>query len=295
MNTIHLINQATFQNYEDISVNIKSERLNVFIKKAQDLDLKPFLGHALYYDFIQYAGQPSGILTAGIAGLTTAGDNTYVNTPLTKITGNGTGAYATIVVSNGVATAITFNTATSGQNFAIGDTLNAAAVPGATFMVTALDPNSTVGLLSNTPQNYINLFNGCEYQDRYGHNVDYEGLIPTLVYFTFARFIEADAVHYTATGPVLKHHDNADAVAPKDIVKLVQQQRSVANAHANEVEKFLWDNKADFPLWNYNGKNKSSRQSGPRIRGIDRTGFNLPSGYDPAGADSYLPITGFMN
>ena len=39
---MNLINQTTFQNYEDISVNIKPERLNVFIKKAQDLDLKPF-------------------------------------------------------------------------------------------------------------------------------------------------------------------------------------------------------------------------------------------------------------
>jgi hypothetical protein len=210
MNNIYLINPSTFQNYEDISINIKPERLNVFIKKAQDLDLKPFLGHALYYDFIQYF-------------------------------------------------------------------------------------NADGTLMDTTPQQYKDLLNGSEYLDRYGHIVLYEGLIPTLVYFTFARFIEADAVHYTSTGPVLKHHDNADAIAPKDIVKLVQQQRSVANAHANEVEKFLWDNKTEFPLWHYNGKNKSSRQAGPRIRSIDRTNFNYPSGYDPSGLDSYLPITEFMN
>jgi len=210
MNTIYLINQTTFQNYEDISVNIKPERLNVFIKKAQDLDLKPFLGHALYYDFIQHF-------------------------------------------------------------------------------------NSDGTLQDTAPQPYKDLLNGSEYLDKYGHIVLYEGLLPALVYFTFARFIEADAVHYTAIGPVVKHHDMGDPVAPKDIVKLVQQQRSVANAHANEVEKFLWDNKDDFPLWRYNGKNKSSRQSGPRIRSVDRTSFNFPSGYDPSGADSYLPITEFMN
>ena len=146
------------------------------------------------------------------------------------------------------------------------------------------------------PRNPIkDLLNGSEYLDKYGHIVLYEGLLPTLVYFTFARFIEADAVHYTATGPVVKHHDNGDPLAPKDVVKLVQQQRSVANAHANEVEKFLWDNKVEFPLWYYNGRNKSSRQAGPRIRSIDRTNFNYPAGYDPAGADSYLPITDFLN
>jgi hypothetical protein len=101
-------------------------------------------------------------------------------------------------------------------------------------------------------------------------------MAPTLVYFTFARFIEADAVHYTSTGPVIKHHDNGDAVAPKDIIKLVQQQRSVANAHANEIEKFLFDHRADFSLWQYNGKNKSSRQAGPRIRSIDKTAYDYP-------------------
>lgn len=210
MTQIYLINQTTFQNYEDISVNVKPERLNVFIKKAQDLDLKPFLGHALYYDFI--------------------------------------------------------------QNF-----------------------NADGTIKSTAPQPYIDLLNGSEYLDRYGHIVLYEGLLPTLVYFTFARFIETDAVHYTATGPVIKHHDNSDPVAPKDIVKLVQQQRSVANAHANEVEKFLWDNKNDFPLWRYNGKNKSSRQSGPRIRSIDKTDFNYPSGFNQSGADGFLPLTEFMN
>ena len=54
MPQVYLIDQITFQNYEDLSVNIKSDRIKVFVKKAQELDLKPFLGYALYYDFIQY-------------------------------------------------------------------------------------------------------------------------------------------------------------------------------------------------------------------------------------------------
>jgi hypothetical protein len=207
MNTVYLIDQITFQNYEDLSVNIKSDRIKFFVKKAQELDLKPFLGHSLYYDFIQY-----------------------------------------------------FNTDGTLQD--------------------------------NTPQPYKDLLNGSEYLDRHGHVVLYEGILPMLVYFTFARFIEADAVHYTATGPVIKHHDNADALTPQEVAKLVQQHRSVANAHANEVEKFLRDNKADFPLWNYNPKNRNSRQAGPRIRGIDKTAFNYP-GDEYAG--NYLPINELIN
>ncbi|SDE89011.1 hypothetical protein SAMN05216464_110202 [Mucilaginibacter pineti] len=203
---IYLINQTTFQQYEDIAINIKPERLNIFIKKAQELDLKPFLGHALYYDL------------------------------LTHFNEDGT-------------------------------------------------------LKDDASQPYKDLINGSEYLDQFGHIVLYEGLAPTMVYFTFARFIENDAIHYTATGPVIKHHDNGDALSSPEIIKLVQQQRSIANAHANDVEKFLLDNKTDFPLWRYNDKNKSSRQPGPRIRGIDKNDFNYPGSYN----NYNLPITEFLN
>ncbi|MDB5030541.1 hypothetical protein [Mucilaginibacter sp.] len=203
MNPI-LIDQNTFQRYEDISVNVKPERLKVFVNKAQDLDLKPFLGYALYYDFIKHFNE------------------------------DGT-------------------------------------------------------IKDDAPQLYKDLLNGSEYLDREGHIVLYEGLLPTLLYFSFARFIEADAIHYTATGPIIKHHDNGDAVAPQYLIKLVQQQRSVANAHANEVEKFLWDHRADFPLWRFSNKNRSARQAGPRIRSIDKTDFNYSGG--SYAQTNYLPIT----
>jgi hypothetical protein len=203
---IYLINQTTFQQFEDIAINIKPERLKVFIKKAQELDLKPFLGHSLYYDILSHFND------------------------------DGT-------------------------------------------------------LKDDAPQPYKDLLNGSEYLDQYGHIVLYEGLAPTMVYFTFARFIENDAVHYTATGPVIKRHENGDPLSSPEIVKLVQQQRSIANAYANDVEKFLWDNKEDFPLWRYNAKNKSSRQAGPRIRGIDKTDFNYPGNYN----NYNLTITEFLN
>ncbi|GAB2984027.1 hypothetical protein GCM10027049_21960 [Mucilaginibacter puniceus] len=209
MSQIYLIDQTTFQRYEDISINIKPERLKVFIKKAQDLDLKPFLGHALYYDFIKH-----------------------------------------------------------------------------------INEDSTIDI--DAPQHYKDLLNGSEYLDRSGHIVLYEGLAPTLAYFTFARFIENDAIHYTASGPVIKHLDNGAPISTQEIVKLVQQQRSVANAHANEIERFLWDNQADFSLWQASSKNRSSRQAGPRIRSVDKTDFNSPSTNDFYN-NGALPLNIFLN
>jgi len=203
---IYLINQANFQQYEDIAVNIKPERLKAFIKKAQELDLKPFLGYALYYDLFNQFNE------------------------------DGT-------------------------------------------------------LKDDAPQAYKDLVNGAEYLDDYGNIVLYEGLAPMMVYFTFARFIENDAVHYTPTGPVIKRHENGDTLSSPEIVKLVQQKRSIANAYANDVEQFLRDHRPDFPLWRYNARNKSSRQAGPRIRGIDKTSYNYPGNYN----NYNLTITEFLN
>lgn len=187
-----LITITDFQSFEDISVNIKPERLKAFIKKAQELDLKPFLSPAFYFEIVKWLdadGQPK----------------------------------------------------------------------------------------EDTPQHYQNLIRGCEYTDTWGHIISYEGLTPMLVYFSFARFIESSSVFFTPTGPVIKQYENAQAIDSKAVAKLVQQQRSVANAYANSVEKFLQDNQAEYPLWYYNSKNKSARQPGPRIRSVDRTDFNYPA------------------
>jgi hypothetical protein len=184
-----LVTPTTLQRYEDIASNVKPERIKIFIQKAQELDLKSFLGYALYYDLIKN-----------------------------------------------------------------------------------LDSDGT--LKEEAPQCYKDLLNGSEYLDEHGYIVLHQGLQPVLAYFTLARFIEADAIHYTATGPVIKKYDNAETLPGKEVVKLVQQHRSTANAYANEAERFLLDHQEDFPAWHYNHKNKSSRQPGPRIRGVDRSDFN---------------------
>src|SRR5471030_185182 len=150
---MNIINQTNFQRFEDISLNIKPERLSVFINKSQELDLKPFLGYALYYDLI--------------------------------------------------------------KNF-----------------------NDDGTLKDDAPQPFKDLMNGAEYLDRRGYIVLYQGLGPLMVYFTFARFIEDDAIHYTATGPVIKQREGSTTLSAADITKLVQQQRSTANVYANEAERF---------------------------------------------------------
>ncbi len=206
MAQIYLINKTIIQEHVDVSKNVEDKRILNCVKQMQELDLKPFLGHAFYYEVIQQ-----------------------------------------------------------------------------------FDADGTIK--DDAPQKYKDLFNGSEYLDRQGHTIIYEGMVPTLVYFTMARFIENDAVRLTMTGAVKKEHDNAVEIKYSDLIKIVQQQRSMANAHANEIEKFLRDNRANFPLWQFNPQNKSARQAGPRIRGIDKTDFNAPGVVNP---NANYPFNNFL-
>jgi len=197
-----LINLATYEEYEDLSINIEEQRINVFIQKAQELDLEPFLGDVFYFDFIEAV----------------------------KFDGSGN--------------VITDQTA---------------------------DPT--------TPKIWVDLLEGCIYQGRDGKSRRFKGLKPALVYWAFARYIEADSVHYTATGPVIKHRDQSDNLKISDTVKLVQQQRSVANAYANKAIAFLDSRRDVYPDWRYNERNTNSRQPGPRIRSVDATQVRAQNRY----------------
>jgi hypothetical protein len=265
------MDQNDLSNFQDISVNIDPKRINPCIKEAQDLDLSLFMGDAFWYDFLNQFSL-SGFLTGAITlATTTAPDGTYTNQPLTG--GSGTGAFATFTVLSGKVTSVLQTQ--PGIGYKIGDVFTCPSVPGATFVISSL-----CGVFGqNVTQLYKDFFFGSIYKDLQGNNVKYDGIVPALAYWMFARFIEVDQVRYTTTGPVSKRHDDADPVTPKQIAMLVEMQRSKANAYCNKVEKFLYIHKQNFPLWRVNQENKNSRQPGARIRAIDRTKYNRGGAY----------------
>lgn len=192
----YLINTADIQMFEDISPNIKDNRIKTDIRLAHDLDLRGFFGDAFYYDVLQ------------------------------NIKFDNLGVY---------------------------------------------DPTTT-------PQKYKDLYLGVSYTNISGHVITYDGLKPMLIYFAFARFVQMDKYRFTATGPVSKKHESSEPLSQKEIVMITEKARSIANAYANNVEKFLSTKRGDYPLWKINQRNKNSRQPGARIRAVDKTDFNLRSG-----------------
>ncbi|HEY4326392.1 MAG TPA: hypothetical protein VGN20_20580 [Mucilaginibacter sp.] len=267
-NYMYLIDINSIMLFEDISTNIDPKRINSCIKQAQDLDLALFMNDAFYYDFIKWLSN-SGLSTITISTpATTAVDGTYTGQAITPTSGAGIGGSVTFTVLNGVVTSAVQTV--PGSGFAVGDTFTCAAITGAVFTIATLQ----VVFLPGTPQLYLNFFNGCVYNDINGNPVSYQGLVPALAYLTFARFIELDPFRFTSTGAVQKHHDLSEPLSAKQISLLISGKRSIANAHLNKVEKFLYVNRASFPLWRYNEKEKNSRQPGARIRGVDKTDYN---------------------
>jgi hypothetical protein len=262
-NQLYLMDASDISPFQDISSNIDAKRINTSIKAAQDMDLSLFMGDAFWYDFLNQFSL-TGLLTAGIVNAsTTQADGTYTNQAITA--GAGTGAFATFVVLGSKVTSVTQTTA--GIGYDIGD---AFTWNGATFSVIGLSGVFKPG----TSQLYKDFFNGAIYKDFSGNNVQYEGIVPALSYWTFSRFVEVDQIRYTTTGPVQKNHDASEAATPKQIAALVEIQRSKANAYCNKIEKFLYIHKQNFPLWRMSQQNKNSRQPGARIRAIDRTKYN---------------------
>lgn len=270
-NYLYLMDQSDLSNFQDISVNVDPKRINPCIKEAQDLDLSLFMGDSFWYDFLSQFTL-TGFLTGAVTvAATSAADGTYANQPL--IGGSGSGAFATFTVLGGKVTGIVQTQ--PGIGYTVGGSFTCAVIPGATFVVSGL-----CGVLgAGVTQLYKNFFNGCVYTDLSGNPVKYDGLVPALAYWMFARFIEVDQVRYTSTGPVSKRHDDADPITPKQIALLVEMQRSKANAYWNKVEKFLYIHKQDFPLWRNNQQTATSRQPGARIRAVDRTRYNRGGAY----------------
>lgn len=279
-NYLYLISMSDMASVIDISSNIDAARINTCIKNAQDLDLSLFMGDAFWYDFNNQFEGNGGISGVTSSGITSAANGVYPL--LSVIGGSGTLAMVSVTIFNKAISNI--SVVTPGINYNVGDLFTCAEIPGITFSILSLAADFKPG----TSQLYQDFFNGCVYNDTNGHPVQYQGIKPALVYWTFARFTQIDQIRYTTTGPVGKRHDNADPATPKQLAQIVEMQRSEANAYCNKIEKFLHINRQYFTLWRMSEGNKNSRQPGPRIRAIDRTRYNTASfgygrGYDDLG------------
>jgi hypothetical protein len=165
------MNDTDLRLYEDISQNVDLKRLLPFIGKAQQLDLRQFMGKAFYDDFIQNFSNDNGVSGDVLLTVkaTTAANGSYLNQSVATTSGSGTGATFDISVYGGYVTSVKVNQPGSGYN--IGDTLTFTAIPGAVLSVKELAP--VVVIAGGISQAYRDLFDGKLYEDKQGHTIQY--------------------------------------------------------------------------------------------------------------------------
>lgn len=96
---------------------------------------------------------------------------------------------------------------------------------------------------------YSDLFNGSEWTVgtiKHQHN----GIKPVLAYFSFARYLMNQGANSAPFGMVQKlNNPESQPISERTLERLVSQAKSGAQAYWSRVNKFLLDNKSDYPLY----------------------------------------------
>lgn len=97
---------------------------------------------------------------------------------------------------------------------------------------------------------YDNLLNGTTYvRDSDSLTIEFYGLKVAIVNYAFARCLENINQFFTRAGAKYKNTDTSDRIDNSTLASWVNSARSQAIAYMNDVNEYLYVNKADFPTW----------------------------------------------
>lgn len=195
-------------------------RIDRCILDAQQVDLKPLLGYALYNELLQ--NNTNGITyTAYNAGATyTGGTVVYVS--------QGGSIYKFISVADQMG-----------------------VTPGT---------NTAVWTLVMTVANFTkwnNLLNGCTYTDPLGYSVIVDGIKMALIYWTLSRLVMRNQTTITSHSVVNKTSQYSEPVSSKVLALEADGYANTAGSYWQDVKKYLDDNSSTFTNWNATPREKS--------------------------------------
>lgn len=244
-----LIGKSDIQLYKQFSVHTQSERYEPFIKEAQDFDLKPALGSALFVQLIKTLHTESFDLTVtSVVGTFAIND---VITGKEGATAVGTGKITAI---NGLVYTVEPLT---------GNFLNADNIVSTTKTATISDKEFGP---------YFKLFYGDEYTDSNNNEVIYEGIRPALVYWFNARFTSNNNETATPTGTTNKKNEFASLSDDTALSRKVNQSMSGGRNYFSDVIKYIKDMNKEEEVYPYKcASTESVKGLRPRLTTIDRT------------------------
>jgi hypothetical protein len=95
---------------------------------------------------------------------------------------------------------------------------------------------------------YGDLYNGSTYSIG-NRTFKHVGIVPVLVYFTYARYLANQNVASTKYGMVVKTNDFSQPADSKTVQRLIDQAKSGALVYQDQVKQFLDYKNPRYPLW----------------------------------------------
>jgi len=97
---------------------------------------------------------------------------------------------------------------------------------------------------------YQTLIHGGTYTNKYGYEVEFKGIKPVLVYFSYARYIFRSHVQDTPFGVVQKTNEFSNPISSQEKRDIRDRYRTDAMSYWDEVKIYLDDQYENFPKWN---------------------------------------------
>jgi len=113
-------------------------------------------------------------------------------------------------------------------------------------------------------EDYKKLLNGTVYTYN-GAPIYFPGIAYMLAYFTLARFVIGDPVHYTRFGIMHKLNEFSTPLSPDEIYAESKMLKSNGVAEQTNVKSFLDNNRTIYTLWGFSGVAHSVQKSALNI------------------------------
>lgn len=126
--------------------------------------------------------------------------------------------------------------------------------------------------ISTTPSDYSDLLNGCSFIDNSENTVTHRGLLYTLAYLNYAKYIGESYIFDTYSGFSQKVRQDSERISSGDIKRLQLENREIAFNAFELIRMYLnksnESNPLTYPLWN---SKSDKRIYIPRFYGIKKT------------------------
>lgn len=244
----YLIDKTNIMEFAQFSAHTPNINYQPYIREAQEFDLKRALGSPLYTTLMNLLGTETIDLTVVI----TAGAFA-VNDVIDGKLGADVVATGKITAINGLVYTIQPVT---------GDWRTATSIAATT---------NTATISSKEFGKYHKLFYGESYTDSCDYPVNYEGIIPSLVYWTYARYYSKSQGVATPTGPAVKTNQFSTPEEGDSISMKVSAANSGAYSYFQNVKKYICDMNKTEDIYPYQEKVKKPEGGGMKMYTADRT------------------------